>query len=340
MKERIVMPEEWGDEKDFEATIRPKKFDEFIGQDRNKENLKIFIQAAKERKEALDHIILHGPPGLGKTTLAHIIANEMGSNLKTTSGPAIVKAGDLAGILTDLQQGDVLFIDEIHSLNRIVEEYLYSAMEDYKIDIVIESGPGARSIKLDIKPFTLVGATTRWGMLSAPMRERFGIQVHLDHYEPGELARIVRRSAGILKVSVSEESANELGARSRGTPRLANRYLRRARDFAQVEGKGNIEISVVHRTLERLDVDSLGLDNIDKRILRDIIEKYKGGPVGLNNLAVSIGEDAETLEEVYEPFLIKAGLLKRTPRGREATERAYRHFGVKPGPSSGQQSLL
>jgi Holliday junction DNA helicase RuvB len=234
----------------------------------------------------------------------------------------------------------LLSIDEIHSLNRIVEEYLYSAMEDYKIDIVIESGPGARSIKLDIKPFTLVGATTRWGMLSAPMRERFGIQVHLDHYEPRELAQIVRRSAGILKVSVSGESADEIGARSRGTPRLANRYLRRARDFAQVEGKGSVELAVVHRTLERLDVDSLGLDNIDKRILRDIIEKYKGGPVGLNNLAVSIGEDAETLEEVYEPFLIKAGLLKRTQRGREATERAYKHFGLKPRPSSGQQSLL
>jgi holliday junction DNA helicase RuvB len=340
MKERIVMPEEWGDERDFEATIRPRKFAEFIGQERNKENLKVYIQAAKARKEPLDHIILHGPPGLGKTTLAHIIANEMGANLKMSSGPAIVKAGELAGILTDLAEGDVLFIDEIHSLNRIVEEFLYSAMEDYKIDIMIESGPGARSIKLDIKPFTLVGATTRWGMLSAPMRDRFGIQIHLDHYESHELAQIVTRSSGILKVDIDPPSAKEIGGRSRGTPRLANRYLRRARDFAQVEGKGAIDLAVVNRTLERLDVDILGLDNIDKRILKDIIEKYAGGPVGLNNLAVSIGEESDTIEEVYEPFLIKAGLLKRTPRGREATEAAYRHFGLKIRSTGAQQSLL
>jgi Holliday junction DNA helicase RuvB len=340
MKERIVMPEEWGDERDFEATIRPRQFGEFIGQDKNKENLKVFIQAAKGRKEALDHVILHGPPGLGKTTLAHIIAGEMASNLKATSGPALVKAGDLAGILTDLQEGDVLFIDEIHSMNRVIEEYLYSAMEDYKIDIVIESGPGARAIKLDLKPFTLVGATTRWGMLSPPLRGRFGIQVHLDHYNAGELAKIVKRSARILKVDVEEAACREIGERSRGTPRLANRYLRRARDFAQVEGAGGITLKIVHTTLDRLDVDEKGLDIMDKRILQSIIEKYQGGPVGLNTLAISVGEEADTLEEVYEPFLIKAGLLKRTPRGREVTELAYRHFGLKPGVPGGQQKMF
>jgi holliday junction DNA helicase RuvB len=339
MKDRIVMPEEFGDERDFETTVRPRRFSEFIGQARNKENLKVFIQAARERKEPLDHVILHGPPGLGKTTLAHIIALEMGADLKSTSGPALTKAGDLAAILTDLKEGDVLFIDEIHSLNRMVEEYLYSAMEDYTIDIVIESGPGARSIKLDLKPFTLVGATTRWGMLSPPMRGRFGIQVHLDHYDAKELAAIVRRASGILKVTVDEDSALEIGERSRGTPRLANRYLRRARDFAQVEGRKSLDLAIVRKTLERLDVDSLGLDMMDKRILSSLIEKFGGGPVGLNTLAISIGEESDTLEEVYEPFLIMAGLLKRTSRGREATGAAYKHMGFKPKVGSDQTAL-
>jgi Holliday junction DNA helicase RuvB len=339
-RDRIVMPQEWGDEKDFEASIRPKRFEEFVGQKRNKDNLKVFIKAAKGRMEAMDHVILHGPPGLGKTTLAHIIANEMGSNLKTTSGPAILKAGDLAGILTDLEKGDVLFIDEIHSLNRIIEEYLYSAMEDYKIDVIIESGPGARTLPIDIKPFTLVGATTRWGMLSPPMRGRFGIQINLDHYNAEEISKIVKRSADILSVTIDESSAVEIGERSRGTPRLANRYLRRARDFAQVEGSGNIDIEIVHKTLDRLEVDSRGLDTMDKRILHDIIEKYSGGPVGLNTLAVSVGEEPDTLEEVYEPFLIKAGLLKRTPRGREATDLALQHLGLKPKRRSDQEELF
>ncbi len=340
MKDRIVMPEEFGDERDFESSVRPRRFNEFIGQTKNKENLKVYIQAARERKEALDHVILHGPPGLGKTTLANIIAGEMGSTLKTTSGPALTKAGDLAAILTDLKEGDVLFIDEIHSLNRMVEEYLYSAMEDYKIDIVIESGPGARSIKLDLKPFTLVGATTRWGMLSPPMRGRFGIQIHLDHYGPEELSAIVKRSSSILNVVIDEPSALELGKRSRGTPRLANRYLRRARDFAQVDGRKQIDLAIVNKTLERLDVDPLGLDMLDKRILDSIIGKFSGGPVGLNTLAVSISEDPDTIEEVYEPFLIMAGLLKRTTRGREVTEAAYRHLGLKPRSESHQATLF
>jgi holliday junction DNA helicase RuvB len=334
------MPEEFGDEKDFETSVRPRKFEEFVGQTRNKENLKVFIQAARERKEALDHVILHGPPGLGKTTLAHIIANEMGATLKSTSGPALTKAGDLAAILTDLKEGDVLFIDEIHSLNRMVEEYLYSAMEDYKIDIVIESGPGARSIKIELKPFTLVGATTRWGMLSPPMRGRFGIQIHLDHYDAQELATIVRRSSSILSAPVDESSALEIGRRSRGTPRLANRYLRRARDFAQVESRKRIDLEIVNKTLERLDVDPLGLDMMDKRILLSIIEKFNGGPVGLGTLAISISEDVDTIEEVYEPFLIMAGLLKRTARGREVTEAAYKHLGFKKKTGTEQGMLF
>ncbi len=328
MKERIVMAEDWGDEKDYETTIRPRMLDDFIGQDKTKANLKVFIQAAKERREALDHVILHGPPGLGKTTLGNIIANELGVGIKITSGPALSKKGELTGILTDLAEGDVLFIDEIHALNRTLEEYLYSAMEDFRLDITIESGPGARSIRLDLKRFTLVGATTRWGLLSPPLRGRFGIQTHLDHYSDTELASIVRRSAKILGVGIEEGSSIEIGSRSRGTPRLANRYLRRARDFAQVDGKTLIDIDTVKKTLERLDVDAMGLDLIDKRILESLINKFGGGPVGLNTLAISIGEEPDSLEEVYEPFLIMAGFLRRTARGREATELAYKHLGL------------
>ncbi|MFH0921139.1 MAG: Holliday junction branch migration DNA helicase RuvB [Fibrobacterota bacterium] len=340
MKERIVMPEEWGDERDFESSVRPRSFDDFIGQKKNKENLQVYIKAAHGRKEAMDHVILHGPPGLGKTTLAHIIAAELGVGIKSTSGPALTKKGELTGILTDLQKGDVLFIDEIHSLNRTLEEYLYSAMEDFKLDIIIESGPGARSITLDIKPFTLVGATTRWGLLSPPLRGRFGIQVHLDHYEAQDLAEIVMRSSKKLSVGIDPVSANEIGSRSRGTPRLANRYLRRARDFAQVDGKDAIDRAIVMKTLDRLEVDPLGLDRLDKRILGALIEKFRGGPVGLNTLAIAVSEDPDTLEEVYEPFLIMKGLLKRTSRGREATELAYRHLGLKNPNSTGDSPSL
>ncbi len=298
------------------------------------------IQAARERGEPLDHVILYGPPGLGKTTLANIIAHEMKAELKVTSGPALVKGGDLAGILSDLSERDVLFIDEIHRMNRVVEEYLYSAMEDFMLDIVIESGPGARSIRLPVKPFTLIGATTRWGMLTPPMRARFGIQCRLDHYDGKELAQIVSRSSTILKTTLDPEAGLEIGTRSRGTPRLANRYLRRARDFAQVDGNPSISLPVVKKTLDRLDVDKLGLDLVDKQILHTLIEKYNGGPVGLNTLAVAIGEEADTIEEVFEPFLIQSGLLKRTPRGREVTGLAYRHFGLKPAAAGSSQETL
>ena len=340
MRERVILPEQYGDEKDFEATIRPHLFNEFVGQHKNIENLKVFIQAARERGEPLDHVILYGPPGLGKTTLANIIAHEMKAELKVTSGPALVKGGDLAGILSDLSERDVLFIDEIHRMNRVVEEYLYSAMEDFMLDIVIESGPGARSIRLPVKPFALIGATTRWGMLTPPMRARFGIQCRLDHYDGKELAQIVSRSSTILKTTLDPEAGLEIGTRSRGTPRLANRYLRRARDFAQVDGNPSISLPVVKKTLDRLDVDKLGLDLVDKQILHTLIEKYNGGPVGLNTLAVAIGEEADTIEEVFEPFLIQSGLLKRTPRGREVTGLAYRHFGLKPAAAGSSQETL
>ncbi len=314
-------------EKDFENALRPLRFQDFSGQTKIVENLKIFVEAAKYRGEPLDHTLLHGPPGLGKTTLSQIIANELGVGVKITSGPVLDKPGDLAGILTSLEENDVLFIDEIHRLSPIVEEYLYSAMEDYRIDIMIDKGPSARSIQIDLNPFTLVGATTRSGLLTAPLRARFGINLHLEYYDADVLARIIMRSARLLKISCDEESAYEIASRSRGTPRIANALLRRVRDFAQVKGNGNIDTAIAKVALEALNIDKYGLDEIDNKILTTIIDKFKGGPVGINTIATAVGEEAGTVEEVYEPFLIKEGFLKRTPRGREVTELAYKHLG-------------
>jgi len=294
------------------------------------ENLKIFIAAAKLRGEALDHVLLHGPPGLGKTTLSHIITNELDANLKMTSGPVLEKPGDLAGLLTNLEEGDVLFIDEIHRLNTVVEEYLYSAMEDYRIDIMIDSGPNARSIQISLEPFTLIGATTRMGLLTAPMRARFGINCHLDYYDVAVLEKIIKRSSGILNVPITKAGAQEIARRSRGTPRIANALLRRIRDFAQIKGDGTIEIKIAKFGLEALNVDSSGLDEMDNKILSTIIHKFKGGPVGITTIGTAVGEEAGTIEEVHEPFLIMEGYLQRTPRGREATEKAYQHLGIVP----------
>lgn len=314
-------------EREVERALRPKGFDSFAGQQQVVDNLRIFVCAAKDRGEPLDHVLLHGPPGLGKTTLSHIIANELGVNMKMTSGPVLDKPGDLAGLLTSLEANDVLFIDEIHRLSSVVEEYLYSAMEDYKIDIMIESGPAARSVQLNLKPFTLIGATTRSGMLTAPLRARFGINCRLQYYDSDTLTRIVNRSAALLNVKITSESAIEIARRSRGTPRIANLLLRRVRDFAQVKGDGTITLDIARYALQALNVDRNGLDEMDIRILTTIIDKFKGGPVGLSTIATAVGEDTGTVEEVYEPFLIQEGYLMRTPRGREVTPLAYQHLG-------------
>ena len=326
MEEFDIRQEGRNREKDFENALRPLRFEDFSGQLKVVENLRIFVEAAKYRGEPLDHTLLHGPPGLGKTTLSNIIANELGVGFKLTSGPVLDKPGDLAGILTSLEPNDVLFIDEIHRLSPIVEEYLYSAMEDYRIDIMIDKGPSARSIQIDLAPFTLVGATTRSGLLTAPLRARFGINMHLEYYDADTLQRIVTRSAGILGLPIDAEAAGEIASRSRGTPRIANALLRRVRDFAQVKGNGEIDLKIARIALEALNIDRYGLDEIDNKILLTIIDKFKGGPVGINTIATAIGEDGGTLEEVYEPFLIKEGFLKRTPRGREVTELAYSHL--------------
>ena len=318
------------EEQQIEKSLRPKALEEFSGQPKIVENLHVFIQAARQRGEALDHVLLHGPPGLGKTTLSHIIAFELGAGLKMSSGPVLEKPGDLAGLLTNLDEGDVLFIDEIHRLNTVVEEYLYSAMEDYRIDIMIDSGPNARSIQITLNPFTLVGATTRMGLLTAPMRARFGINCHLDYYDARTLERIIKRSASILKVPITDEGAAEISRRSRGTPRIANALLRRIRDFAQIKGDGTIDVEIAHFGLSALNVDEGGLDEMDNKILSTIIHKFKGGPVGITTIATAVGEEAGTIEEVHEPFLIMEGYIQRTPRGREATEKAYKHLGVVP----------
>jgi Holliday junction DNA helicase RuvB len=337
--DRIMSTEVSGEDSDVEISLRPKCFEDYIGQEKVKEMLKVYIEAAKNRHESLDHVLLYGPPGLGKTTLAAIIAAEMGVNFRVTSGPAIEKQGDLAALLTNLQPGDVLFIDEIHRLQRSVEEILYPAMEDHAIDIIIGKGPAARSIRIDLAPFTLIGATTRAGQLSTPLRDRFGVISRLELYNPEQLASIVTRSAGVLGLPINAEGALEIASRSRGTPRIANRLLKRVRDFAQVKGKDTIDAEIASFALNRLEIDSLGLDNTDRRMLEAIISYYNGGPVGLDTLAATVGEEAITLEDVYEPYLIQIGFLSRTPRGRCATFRAYDHLGIRQ-PASNAQTIL
>ncbi|PCJ86783.1 MAG: Holliday junction branch migration DNA helicase RuvB [Flavobacteriales bacterium] len=325
-------------DREIEKVLRPKEFDDFTGQHKVVENLKVFVEAAKQREEALDHVLLHGPPGLGKTTLAHIIANELDVNVKISSGPVLEKPGDLAGLLTNLESHDVLFIDEIHRLSPVIEEFLYSAMEDYRIDIMIDTGPNARSVQLSIKPFTLIGATTRSGLLTSPLRARFGINSRLSYYDAELLQTIVHRSSDILNIKIDEKAAFEIARRSRGTPRIANALLRRVRDFAQIKGDGNIDLKIAHYGLEALNVDQHGLDEMDNKILSTIIEKFSGGPVGIKTIATAVGEEEGTIEEVYEPFLIMEGYLHRTPRGREATELAYKHLGKVP--KKGQGTLF
>lgn len=342
MREEYLNPEGTGMsavEREFEKVLRPLTFADFTGQQKIVENIRVFVQAARQRNESLDHVLLHGPPGLGKTTLAHIIAHEMESGIKVTSGPVLDKPSDLAGLLTNLEPRDVLFIDEIHRLNPIVEEYLYSAMEDFRIDILLDSGPNARSVQISLNPFTLIGATTRAGLLTAPLRARFGINARLEYYDAQLLTRIVKRSAAILGAPIDDDAAFEIARRSRGTPRIANNLLRRTRDFAQIKGNGTITIDIAQMALNALDVDEHGLDEMDNRILLTIIDKFKGGPVGISTIATAAGEEAETIEEVYEPFLIQEGYIKRTSRGREATEKAYKHLKLKP-PASHRPGLF
>ncbi len=337
--ERATNPGRLEGEVEFDTALRPTSFAEFVGQKKLVDNLRVFIQAAKQRGEPLDHCLFYGPPGLGKTTLATIIAHELGVNLRCTSGPALERPLDLVGLLTRLEERDVLFIDEVHRLNRVVEEYLYPALEEYQIDIIIDKGPNARSVRIKLPPFTLIGATTRAGLLTSPLRSRFGVTNRLDYYKPEELFQIIQRSARILGIGLDEDAGMEIARRSRGTPRVANRLLRRVRDFAQVEGLTRITLAVTVDALRRLDVDELGLDEMDKRIICTVIEKFKGGPVGLNTLAVAVGEDGETIEEVYEPYLVQEGFIDRTSRGRTATERAFAHFGFKL-PHSKQETLF
>jgi Holliday junction DNA helicase RuvB len=336
----IIRPNKLDEDLDIELSLRPQKLTEFIGQKKVKENLAVFIEAAKQRGEALDHVLLYGPPGLGKTTLAMILSKELNVDIKSTTGPVLERAGDLAGLLTNLHDKDVLFIDEIHRVNSVVEEYLYSAMEDFNISILIDKGPSARSVQLNLEPFTLVGATTRAGLLTSPMRARFGVVLRMNYYEANELTLIVKRSAKILGIEIDHDGAVELASRSRGTPRIANRLLRRTRDFAQVMAGNKITKKVADMALSRLEVDKRGLDEMDKKIITTIIEKYQGGPVGLNTIAVAVGEESDTIEEMYEPFLIQEGFIKRTPRGRVVTPLAYEHFNLKPGDNPAQASLF